>query len=61
VDEVQLALDGASRTLFLIVAVLGSLLLATEAAVRFAPRGLDLPIPFGGALLMAGALFLLVT
>jgi hypothetical protein len=35
-DEVQLALDGASRTLFLIVAVLGSLLFATEAAVRFA-------------------------
>jgi hypothetical protein len=32
------ALDGAFRTLFLIVAALGSLLLATEAAVRFAPR-----------------------
>jgi hypothetical protein len=35
-DEVQLSLDGAFHTLFLIAAMLGSLLLATGAVVRFA-------------------------
>jgi hypothetical protein len=60
VDEVQLALDGAFRTIFLVIAVLGGILLATEAAVRFAPRGLDPLIRFVGALAMAGALFLML-
>jgi hypothetical protein len=60
VDEVQLALDGAFRTIFLVIAVLGGILLATEAAVRFTPRGLDPLIRFVGALAMAGALFLML-
>jgi hypothetical protein len=41
--------------------VLGSLLLVTEAADRFAPRGLDPLIRFVGALAMAGAVFLMLT
>jgi hypothetical protein len=60
VDDVQLALDGAFRTIFLVVVVLGGILLATEAAARFAPRGLDPLIRFVGALAMAGALFLML-
>jgi hypothetical protein len=60
VDEVQLALDGAFRTIFVIVAVLGAILLATEAAVRFSPRGLDPVIRIVGVLAMGGALLLLL-
>jgi hypothetical protein len=61
VDEIQLALDGAFRTILLVVVVLGGILLATEAAVRFAPRGLDPWIRFVGALAMARALFPMLT